>query len=348
MTNGFTLLAGWKIPHITVELLDDVVINTLHKTTVIFTFGVPGCGKSYWAKKYVAQYKDFVIVERDMCRHSIQNSQGIPTIDKAVVWPKWSFKTESDKSDPVGTIQKELITKAIAEGKNIIISDTNISTKTVNNLVEFILSLSKDVLFVAKIFDTPLQKCIKQNMQRPYPVSQRVIYDMWQRLQRLKIAVDAFFIKNQVMQNIPLDKLTNKSVIVDVDGTVANHVGVRSPFEWNKVHLDKPIETVISIVKSLKANGWNVIIMSGRDGVCENLTKQWLQDVAQISYDGFYMRKPDDMRSDSIVKYELYQQAIIDGFTSIRLCIDDRPRVCNLWRSLGLEVLQCGDPNIDF
>ena len=50
MTNGFTLLAGWKIPHITVELLDDVVINTLHKTTVIFTFGVPGCGKSYWAK----------------------------------------------------------------------------------------------------------------------------------------------------------------------------------------------------------------------------------------------------------------------------------------------------------
>ena len=158
-------------------------------------------------------------------------------------------------------------------------------------------------MFVAKIFDTPLQKCIKQNMQRPYPVSQRVIYDMWQRLQRLKIAVDAFF---------------------------------------------KPIETVISIVKSLKANGWNVIIMSGRDGVCENLTKQWLQDVAQISYDGFYMRKPDDMRSDSIVKYELYQQAIIDGFTSIRLCIDDRNRVCNLWRSLGLEVLQCGDPNIDF
>lgn len=348
MSNGYSLLAGWKIPHVTVELLDDVRVNTLHATTVIFTVGVPGSGKSFWAKKYSQLHNDFVIVERDGCRHTIQASQGIPTLEKAVVWPKWSFKTENSKDDPVGTLQKELIATAVAGGKNIIISDTNISTKTINSLVTFILSLTKDVLFVVKIFDTPLEKCIKNNMQRPYPVGQRVIYDMWQRLQRLKIKVDDFYIKNQVMQKIPLDQLANKSVIVDIDGTVANHVGVRSPYDWSKVYYDTPIETVVQIVKLLRSNGWNVIIMSGRDGCCENLTKLWLQNVAQIEYDGFYMRTANDTRSDAIVKYELYQQAIRDGFTSIRLCIDDRPRIANLWRSLGLEVLQCGDPNIDF
>jgi signal recognition particle GTPase len=130
MSNGYSLLAGWKIPHVTVELLDDLRINTLHKTTVIFTVGVPGSGKSFWAKKYSQLHNDFVIVERDGCRHTIQASQGIPTLEKAVVWPKWSFKTENSKDDPVGTLQKELITTAVADGKNIIISDTNISTKT--------------------------------------------------------------------------------------------------------------------------------------------------------------------------------------------------------------------------
>lgn len=346
--SGYSFLVGWKIPHLTIEIEDDVRINTLHKTTVIFTIGAPGSGKSFWAKKYTQLYNDFTIVERDACRHAIQVSQGIQTIEKAVVWPKWSFKFENTKDDPVGTLQKELISTAIANGKNIIISDTNISIKTIDSLVKYILSLTKDVLFAAKIFNTPLEKCIKNNMQRPYPVGQRVIYDMWQRFQRLKIDVDNLYIKNQLMQKTPLAQLVNKAVIVDIDGTIANHIGVRSPFEWSKVYFDTPIETVVQIVKLLKNSGWNVIIMSGRDGCCENATRLWLQNVVQIEYDGFYMRTANDMRSDVIVKYELYQQAINDGFTSIRLCIDDRNRVCNLWRSLGLEVLQCGDPNIDF
>lgn len=348
MTNGYSQLVGWKIPHIAIELLDDARVNTLHSLTVIFTVGVPGSGKSFWAKKYSRLHNDFVIVERDMCRHTIQSSQGIQTLENCVVWPKWNFKVENAKDDPVGTLQRELITNAINSGKNIIISDTNISTKTIDTLVKFILSVTKDVLFVVKIFDTPLEKCIKNDMARPYPVGQRVIYTMWQRLQRLKIEVDDFYIKNQVIQKVPLDQLLNKAVIVDIDGTIANHICVRSPYEWSKVYSDTPIETVVNIVRLLKSSGWNVVIMSGRDGVCENDTRLWLQNVAQIDYDGFYMRAPNDQRSDVIVKYELYQRAINDGFTSIRLCIDDRNRVCNLWRSLGLEVLQCGDHNIDF
>ncbi len=347
-TEQYTMLYGWKIPNVSLELIGDGVINTLHKTTVIFTLGVPGSGKSHWAKKYASHNKNFVIVERDACRVSIQQSQGIETLHNAVVWPKWNFKYESSKEDPVGVLQKQLITNALANGKNIIISDTNISQKSVNDLINFVLSLSKDVIFAVRIFDLPLEKCIKQNMQRPYPVSQAVIYTMWQRLQRLKLIVDNNFINNQLLQKTPLELLNTRTVIVDVDGTLANHIGVRSPFDWHKVYNDKPIECVINVVRLLKNDGWKVIIMSGRDGVCESDTKRWLSDVAKIEYDDFYMRAPNDTRSDTIVKYELYLQALANGHKQIRLCIDDRPRVCNLWRSLGLEVLQCGDPNIDF
>ena len=30
------------------------------------------------------------------------------------------------------------------------------------------------------------------------------------------------------------------AIIVDVDGTLADMKGIRGPFEWDKVHLDKP------------------------------------------------------------------------------------------------------------
>ena len=41
------------------------------------------------------------------------------------------------------------------------------------------------------------------------------------------------------------------AIIVDVDGTLADMRGVRGPFEWDKVHLDKPHQDIIDLVRDL-------------------------------------------------------------------------------------------------
>ena len=68
-----------------------------------------------------------------------------------------------------------------------------------------------------------------------------------------------------------------KAIIVDVDGTLADMRGIRGPFEWDKVHLDRPHQDVIDLVKDLiSLNKYKIIITTGRDGVCEETTKNWL------------------------------------------------------------------------
>ena len=96
----------------------------------------------------------------------------------------------------------------------------------------------------------------------------------------------------------------------------------------------------------MKALGKIVIIMSGRDGVAQTATELWLNKHG-IQYDEFYIRTPGDMRDDRIIKSELYFNNV-DGRYNVTAVFDDRPKVCQMWRSIGLNVIQIGNPYIFF
>jgi len=137
-------------------------------------------------------------------------------------------------------------------------------------------------------------------------------------------------------------------LVVDVDGTVADmgkgQPGRRSPFDWDRVGEDTPIQPVIDLVAALRGSVDDVIWMSGRDRSCRTATREWLAQHAGFirQVDLLYMRPEGDNRSDDVVKKELYEQHIADRFT-VRWVIDDRNKVVAMWRSLGLTVLQVAD-----
>lgn len=154
------------------------------------------------------------------------------------------------------------------------------------------------------------------------------------------------------------------AIIVDVDGTLADMRGVRGPFEWDKVHLDRPHQDVIDLVKDLAnagkeeysdedndgfvepigwENKYKIIITTGRDGVCEEATRQWLKDNG-VHFDDFYIRKEGDFRKDNIIKSEIYMDHIRPKY-DVKYVIDDRDQVVEMWRSLGLRVLQVAPGN---
>jgi hypothetical protein len=130
-----------------------------------------------------------------------------------------------------------------------------------------------------------------------------------------------------------------KAIIVDVDGTLADMRGVRSPFEWDKVLQDKPHLDVIDLVKDLASlKKYKIIITTGRDGSCMQDTVKWL-DKYKIPFDDFYMRPEGDFRKDNIIKSEIYMDFIRPKY-DVKFVVDDRNQVVDMWRSLGLRVLQ--------
>ena len=136
-----------------------------------------------------------------------------------------------------------------------------------------------------------------------------------------------------------------KCILVDIDGTLANHDGIRSPYEWDKVHLDTVHEHVKMIVNNLP-DDISVIIMSGRDSVCRLATGEWLID-NEIYHNDLFMRTEGDMRDDREVKLEIFWRDIAPNY-NCQFVIDDRPKIIRAWQEIGLKTFIVGNPYIEF
>lgn len=137
-----------------------------------------------------------------------------------------------------------------------------------------------------------------------------------------------------------------KAIIFDIDGTLAdvNHRLHHLP-NWPKFFADMDKDPVVEpVAATLRSffhgpDNYQVIIVSARPDDYRLITGQWL-DRNFIPYHRLYMRKSGDFRKDSIVKAEILEQIISDGYNPF-LVIDDRPEVVEMWRSYGICTLQC-------
>lgn len=130
--------------------------------------------------------------------------------------------------------------------------------------------------------------------------------------------------------------------IFDLDGTLA-HKGDRSPYDWKNVSKDTPDEPLINTLKMYHKNGYTILIVSGRDGSCNEETKAWLSEHS-IPYHFLFMREAGDNRKDSIVKKQIFDECIKDFFDVVAV-YDDRDQVVEMWRSLGLRCYQVAEGN---
>ena len=138
--------------------------------------------------------------------------------------------------------------------------------------------------------------------------------------------------------------------IVDIDGTIAEGKNHRGPFEWDKVGLDEPRHEIIAIVNSLHHSlAWQPIFVSGRmdTGNCRVDTVRWIDTYINTMQYPLFMRADGDYQPDEDLKLKIYSRNIAQRW-NVRLVLDDRPKVCRMWRSLGLVVAQVADPDVEF
>jgi phosphoglycolate phosphatase-like HAD superfamily hydrolase len=140
-----------------------------------------------------------------------------------------------------------------------------------------------------------------------------------------------------------------RAVIFDMDGTLAvrdeTDPGVRKWYDWARVGEDLPNKAVVELAHLLiaaqSAGGPELVVVSGRDEICEPQTSAWLRDL-DVFYSALYMRAHKDNRKDTIVKREIYEREIVPRW-DVAFVVDDRRAVVEMWRELGLTCFQVAD-----
>lgn len=138
-----------------------------------------------------------------------------------------------------------------------------------------------------------------------------------------------------------------KTVVCDLDGTLFN-IDHRLHFLKNKdwdgffgaVRGDTPNEWCVKLLDGLIMVGVEVIFVSGRNEQARLATEEWLYELG-FGDCKLYMRPAGDFRPDYEIKRMYFEKRLCDR--DILFVIEDRTQVVQMWRSLGLTVLQCNE-----
>lgn len=299
------------------------------KKKMILTIGVSASGKTTWAEQFVRDRKElgdlWVNINRDDIR-SIIFAEKTGKNEDDFTWAEWNKGWEK----PATSRWKDAIKTAMKWYDNIIISDTNLNPSIRDMLGNMAREKGFDV--ENKHFPIEFDVAVKRDLARKNPVGAMVIAS------QMKMYWEQFSEKYVPDTSLP------KAVLVDIDGTVA-HANNRGIYDSTLVHTDTPDRFVISVVRGLKDQGFKIIFLSGREDKCRDVTAEWLEVNLGFKPDVLAMRTTGDMRRDSIVKKEIFNQ-YIRNFYWVEGVIDDRPQVImECWGPLGIQVLKSGQDN---
>lgn len=285
---------------------------------VIINVGPPASGKSTQTKEFLDKNPNYVKVSRDDFRYMLQNKGFCePKIEKMIT-----------------DMHNQTILTALGNKCNVIVDNTNLKVSTINEIVNLVHEYA-DVNF--RVFDVPYKTLLERDAARERSVGKDVIDRMWKQWEILKDSFDfqpvkkARFMK-PIVPNFNSD--LQDCIIMDIDGTLAHSNGKRGFFDLDKVDVDDLNLIVAEQVEFHRNKGRKIIILSGRDETCRDMTKEWL-DFYDIKYDDLFMRPKDDISKDKHVKKKIYESEIKDKYNVLAI-YEDRLSVLSLWYELGL------------
>ncbi len=307
------------------------------------TKGLPGSGKTTWAKEQQAQALAQGIsikrVNKDDLRDMVDNGH-------------WSKANEPF----IVACRNSIVSNALDAGFDVIVDDTGFNRAHEDQLSR-IASRRGHSFQVWDFTDVPLETCIERDSKRSKPVGEAVIRKMYESYLKPRASnrgEEKAMRQEQstrdeatVQPAPPFDPALPSVYLVDIDGTVALK-GDRARFDESKVIVDLPNRPVIDVVRSLMKAGHQVVFMSGRQEYSRVPTYTWLNENVSMAtcfpsteggWHDIHMRATGDSRKDYIVKRELYDKHIRGHFNVLGV-FDDRQQVVDMWRGLGLTVFQ--------
>lgn len=258
------------------------------------------------------------------------------------VWRYYEDKGMMSKEKEVSAFQKASIESLINSGYDVVIDNTHLRKSYINQLIKDFYYCTIKFHLVEQPYDT----CVSRNASRTRKISEEVLQKQFKELKSLKSEFD---FKTYSPNIEPLEYIIGReeAVTFDLDGTLALHWSGRSPYDSHRVLEDTLCEQVFSLYKGFKAQGYKIIICTGRDKIAESDSKLWLE-IHGIEWDEFHIRGMiwdeknqkliNDSRKDYIIKEEFWRD--ISTRYNIFAQVDDRDQVVHHGRRLGMKVLQ--------
>lgn len=319
---------------------------------ITLTVGIPASGKSTWAKEEVTKAPEKVTrINRDDLRSMMSNYY------------------YSDSNEKLVTSAKIfMIQQALRYGRDIIIDETNLNRRNFDDICKLVREMNLDCMVMEKVFFIELADAIERDSKREGAgkVGEDVVRKFWKKsgcAQHKHYKPRVEIIQRQTEQSVAATKpavnnaLPN-AIICDLDGTLSlfnsrrsdgsvdiRHADAhtRSPYDASRSDNDTLNDQVAAVIESMNAAGYSIIFCSGREDCYKEQTERFLKKHLGVGYE-LHMRKTGDMRKDSIIKEEIYNDKIAPNY-NVFLVLDDRDQVVQFWRSKGLTCFQVAPGN---
>ena len=297
--------------------------------------GPSGSGKSTAARKLQAA-TDATIVSRDIIRQMLGATE------------KTALDTAGERR--VTKMEHALIREAFNRGESVIIDNMNLDNRRAAAYAD--LAHLQGVPFEVRNVFNAEREAIELCVQRS-PLPESVVRRQCAKALKMRPLND--YVRVPLMIPVQQDKGLPDRYIMDIDGTLADSTGLRSPYDYTKVQGDRRIRAVSELVTSVQqqciSNGWDewvpsVVFVSGRDEECRPETEQWLRNSLGFS-PVLYMRAHGDKRHDAVVKREILERDLLPRYYILG-AIDDRLRVLSMWQASGIFTFNVNQTGADF
>lgn len=295
---------------------------------IIITQGIPGSGKSTWAKNWV---------EEDPIHRVRWNNDDC----RKMCGPYWI----PEREEFISEIREKFLNEAMQEHKDIVIDDMNLNQKTINYYEDLIDNFNtfnihkKEHMYTKeyKLFNISVEECIRRDALREHPIGEKTIKEIHKKY--------SYYIRDVVNKEI-LDKRTKIDdnlpycILLDIDNTIS--YSFNRPWYGeeaaNEMINDKVNQQLQFLIQSLNVH-IDVIIMTGRNDNKEmEQTLTWLTN-HKIPWNNFYGRPVGDYKKGSIIKLENYNK-YIKGKYNVLAAIEDDEECVKMYQEQGIFVLQ--------
>lgn len=248
----------------------------------------------------------------------------------------------------VTRIQTQLIIDGLRNDESVHVDDQNLKTEYVRRLQGLAKREGAEVTII-DITNVPVEECLRRDAARPGPDLSKVIVTNYNKFINGKDFPLPVPQKDVLPGWLPAepyvaDPFKVATIIVDLDGTLADHGGIRGHHEYHRVGEDSVNVAVRSLVWNWLGGGRQVVFLSGRPDSCREETERWLARNLSVYGTRLLMRKTGDRRADFIVKRELFDQHIRHQHNVV-FAVDDRNQVVDMWRQLGITTFQVAEGN---
>lgn len=136
------------------------------------------------------------------------------------------------------------------------------------------------------------------------------------------------------------------AVIYDLDGTLCDTSSIEHLIEGEErgfpaFHAASakcpPREEALAAARADHDAGRAVLVVTSREFIWRDLTLDWLSKHS-VPYDGLYLRIVGDYRKDTVIKGEIWDHLVDDGFRVVGAW-DDKQGVLDVWGDRGVEDL---------